>query len=250
MAVILKRTAELLPLVLPYAPECPDFIAEHMIRFAAIEFAERSRAWRHVAEVDLDDNSITALLNGTMETTDYGLLFAIGGQVFRAAGTLRAIEADMEAPTVAVIHEIEFAEFEGSPLTPVQFSAIGPESQGKPRYISQVQPNAITLWPFKSGRLLLSMFLKPSSATLFGTVEGDPLADKFNVIPDFFASQHGQTLAMGALSRILSMPGEPWTNEAKAAQYEMRFQEKLNGSFRTNMRGQQRAPIRTKYRDF
>lgn len=250
MAVTMKRTAELLPLVLPYCPTCPDFVAEQMIRLAAIDFAEKSRSWRHVAEIDMSEGVWTALLTGTVEAQDYGLLFAVGGGVFRAKAVLRGDESTLAAPTIAVIHEIEFADWNGMRLTPVQYSTFEAEKQGVPQYVSQVTPNSISIWPYEPGILTVSMFLKPSSASQFMVSADTPLFDRFNVIPDFFVSLHGQTLALGALARILSIPDEPWTNDQKALFYKGEFEQKLNGAFRQNMRGQQRAPIRTVYRDF
>lgn len=254
MAVNLTRTAELLPLVLPYAPECPDFLAEQQIRFAAIEFAERSRAWRHVASVMLTRAETEALLVGEIDLSEYGLIFTVGSDVFSAAGSFHPEhlppEVSLPAPSAAVIHEIEFASFDGNTLTPVQFSTLGKVQDGRPEYITQVAPNALTVFPFSPGPLTVSMFLKPSSASEFGTDPTDPLYDRFNVVPDFFITLHGHALALGALYRILSVPGEPWTDVKKAMIYKAEFEQKLNGAFRQNMRGQQRARIRTPYRDF
>lgn len=42
----MKPWDQLLPLVLPFAPGCPDLIAEEEIRNAAEEFFDRSKAWR------------------------------------------------------------------------------------------------------------------------------------------------------------------------------------------------------------
>lgn len=254
MAVILKRTAELLPLVMPYAPECPDFLAEQQLRFAAIELAERSRAWRHVASVNLTQAESDALLVGEIDLQEYGLVFTVGSDVFSAVGSFSADhlppEVSLPAPSAAVIHEIEFASFAGKNLTPVQFSTLGKVQDGRPQYITQVAPNALTVFPFSPGPLTVSMFLKPSSASEFGTDPHDPMFDRFNVVPDFFITLHGHALALGALYRILSIPGEPWTDVKKAMIYKAEFEAKLNAAFRWNMRGQQRAAIRTTYRDF
>lgn len=218
MPVTMKRTAEFLPLILPFCPECPDFLAEQHARFAAIEFCERSRAWRHLTTVTL------------------------------AAGS--AGVGVMVAPDTAAIHEIEFAEMNGRKLTPVQFSTIENASEGLPEYITQTAPNEVRVLPFEPGTLKISMFLKPLSTSQYGTDAARPLFDRFNVVPDFLVDMHGATIAAGTLAKLLSIPGEPWTNENKALQYEARFREKLDSSFRANMRGQQRAPVRVKGRWF
>lgn len=216
MPIPMARTRDFLPLILPFCPTCPDFIAEQQARFAAIEFCERSRAWRHITTVELTS--------------------ATGVPV---------------APDTAAIHEIEFANFNGSPLTPVQFSTIEASSVGIPRYVTQVAPHAVTVAPYaEPGTLEISLFLKPLSSSQYSTDADDPLFDRFNVVPQFMVDIHGAAIAEGALAKILSIPDEPWTDKRKAAAHDERFRERLDASFRWNMRGQQRAPIRTVFRDF
>lgn len=214
----MKRTAEFLPLILPFCPECPDFLAEQHARFAAIEFCERSRAWRHITTIEMPAGS-----------AGIGVLVA---------------------PEAAAIHEIEFAEVNGRKVTPVQFTTMQGASDGAPEYIAQTAPNEVRVTPFEPGTLHLSMFLKPLTGSQYSTDPNDPLFDRFNVVPDFMVDMHGHTIAAGALSKLLSIPNEPWTDEKKAREYEIRFREKLDNAFRWNMRGQQRAPIRTTPRWF
>lgn len=211
MPVSMVDTSAFLPLILPNCPECPDFVAAAQARFAAIEFCERSRAWRHLTTV--------AMLSAATDVT--------------------------VAPDTAAIHEIEYAEFDGRPLTPVQFSTIDRLAEGPPRYVTQASPNTVTVSPFTAGTLEISLFLKPLASSQFGTVAGNPLTDRFNVVPDFLVSVHGTAIAYGALSRILAIPRETWSNPAESMRFAALFEEKLNGAFRANMRGQQRAPIRT-----
>ena len=216
MAVTMKRTAEFLPLIMPHCPQCPDFLAEQQARFAAIRFCERSRAWRHITTVDM--------------------ISEVGTPV---------------APDTAAIHEIEFAKWNGKSLTPVQFSTIDSGKSGIPEYITQVAPNEVTISPFEPGELEISLFLKPLTASEYGTADpSDPLFDRYNVVPEFFIKIHGHTIAAGALGEILSIPDEPWTDHREAQRYRMEFETRCDTAFRWNMRGQQRAPIRTIYRDF
>lgn len=250
MAVILKRTAELLPLVMPYAKACPEFIAEQAIRFAAIDFAERSRAWRHLVEVEIGSEPFQSILMGAVSGEVFDLLFTINGNDYQATTAPYPLGGQFTGIPVAAIHEFEFAEFNGEKLDPVQFTTMSSAGEGQPRYITQVSPGTVALIPFQPGTLRMSMFLKPVAASEYGTRADDPMFDRFNVIPDFFVSMHGHALAAGALARLLSIPDEPWTDEQKALLYRTEFDMKLNASFRWNMRGQQRAPIRTIYRDF
>lgn len=218
MPVTMKRTAAFLPLILPFCPECPEFLAEQHARFAAIEFCERSRAWRHLTTVALPEGS---------------------------AGT-----GVMVAPDTAAIHEIEFAEVNGKPLRPIQFSTMEDAPEGRPEYVTQTAPNEVRITPFEPGVLRISVFLKPLTGSEYGTDPVSPLFDRFNVVPDFLVDIHGHVIASGALSKLLSIPGEPWTDKKTALQYEARFREKLDSAFRWNMRGQQRAPQRVASRWF
>ena len=213
MPVTMKRTSALLPLILPFCPECPDFLAEQQARFAAVKFCERSRAWRHLTTVTIPEGS-----NGV---------------------------GVMVAPDTAAIHEIEFAEMNGRKLTPVQFSSIDVTSEGRADYITQTAPGEVRVVPFEPGTLKISVFLKPLTGSEYSTDAARPLFDRFNVVPDFLVDLHGHTIAAGALAALLSIPGEPWTDKPEALKYEARFREALDSAFRWNMRGQQRAPQRT-----
>lgn len=216
MPVELVSTKQLLHLVAPFAPTCPAFVAEQQIRMAAIEIAEVSRAWRHVTTV-----------------------------------TTATANLEMAAPENTAIHEIELAEFDGVPLKPVQFSTFSDRGEGFPAYIAQSAPGSVTLTPFRAGgRLHLSLFLKPRADSLIGTNPADPFEDAYNVLPDFFVSLFGSTIAQGALARIFSIPDEPWTNPGMAGFYHGEFVRKRDAMFRAHLRGQQRAKIRTKFRDF
>ncbi|OOY20886.1 hypothetical protein BMI86_10290 [Thioclava sp. DLFJ5-1] len=214
MAVNMVRTSVLLPLVLAKAHDCPAMLAEQALRLAAIELSEISRAWRYVTTLEVADNT-----------------------------------AQLVAPAHTAIHEIEFAEFNGQPLKPVQFSTIDNEREGKPKFISQSSPGEVILSPFQPGTLRVSVFLKPLATVAYGEDASDPLFDANNIIPDFYASLHGSLLAKGALGEVLATPDSPWTNKREAARYRGEFQLALQSQFRANMRGQQRAPIRTKFRD-
>lgn len=215
MPVTMIRTQAFLPLIIPFVPKCPSFLVEQMVRFVAIDFCERSRAWRHVTTVPVTGPETVPV-----------------------------------APDTAAIHEIEFTEFEGKHLTPIQFSVIASNAQGAPRYVAQASPNALIISPFTAGDLKVSMFLKPLASSEFGSDASDPMFDRFNVVPDFLLSIHGATIAAGALAKVLAIPDEPWSNAAEGLRYRTEFEMKADTAFRWNMRGQQRAPIRTPYRDF
>lgn len=244
MTSVLKRTSELLHLVLPYAPQCPDFVAEKMIRLAAIEFAERTRSWRLVSEIEITEiGQSIDILTSAKDDGDFGLTIATSSMSF-------PVSSEDQSLSAAVIHEIQFVEMNGRKLDPVMFTSLVGVGEGQAQYFTQINPDAITIIPFETGTLGLSLYLKPSTASEIGTVAGDPLFDRFNVIPAHYVSMFGEVLSYGALAKILEMPGEPWSDGNSAMRYAARFEKKIktNASFHT--RGQQRAPRHTLYRDF
>lgn len=217
MALPTTSTAAFLHLILPYAEGCPEPVAELHARLAAIEFCERTRCWRHIVTIAL----------------------AANGQA-------------LAAPDYSAIHEIETATLNGRDLTPTQMTEIavpeltGAALDGQARYITQIDPNTVSVYPFEEGTLRASLFLKPKNGQQFGGDAANPLRDAFNVVPEFLAIQHGERIAAGALARVLEIKGERWSDPNMAQLYRARFDEACAGNFASNLKMQHRAPIRTK----
>lgn len=120
----------LLPHVLPSATTCPEPMAIHALREAAIVFCERTGAWRE---------------NDEFTTTGH------------------EIEV-MCVPPYAALHKIEAASFNGCRLEPITFAqSMDMQSDGPPAYITQAQPDAVRVVPPARGLLRVSMLLKPSA---------------------------------------------------------------------------------------
>jgi len=198
----------LLPNIRLYAPGVADPTAYFAIRQAAIEFCERSRTWRFDDEFNVSVSDSEALY----------------------------------APAKSVIHDIEGVWFDGTkliPKTPVQLDTLVPtwrsgadKAETKPKYVTQTSPNTIVLAPFQPGKVKLSLFLKP--------------AQDADELPDFLADQHRETIAWGALGRILLIPNQSFTNPEMGSVFGQMFQQKLDGKSTIGSTGQQRAPVRTK----
>lgn len=204
----MKDFDEFLPNIRMYAPGVADPTAYFAIRQAAIEFCERTETWRFE-----DEFAVAA--------DDYeGLL----------------------APANAVIHKIEGVWFDGEKLTaktPAQLDKLIPDWRsgnarptGQPSYVTQTAQNTITLVPFGTGDVKLSLFLKP--------------AQDADELPDYLADQHRETIAWGALGRILMIPNQSFTNPEMGAAFGQAFQGKLDGKSTLGSIGQQHAPVRTK----
>lgn len=206
-----------LPYVLPHAMMVPEPVAEFNLRLAAIEFCEKTRCWRHAVSVAVSSNNQTLV-----------------------------------APDFTTIHEFEEATHDGRLLTPTQYTSLPPQVlsgelvEGLPVWISQTEPGLVTIFPYATGTLRMTVFLKPRHGTQFGADATNPLRDALNIVPAFMLSQHAEALAHGALKRILAVPGKPWSDPGRAMYHKTEFDMACGGSFASNMTGQQRAPIRTK----
>lgn len=194
------------PSVNQYAPGCPDMTLYFGLRQAAIEFCERTRLWR------FDDE------------------FAVSVDDSK----------DIIAPSGADIHEIEAVFFDGQELEPKSTSWLDGnmrgwrdgELSGVPHYFTQTEPNTIRLVPFMAGTVGLHVWLKPSQDT--------------EVLPDWMVDQHRETIAHGALARILLMPIQTFTNPELAMMFSNKFQSKLDRLSAVGFTGQQRAQTRTR----
>lgn len=208
----MTKIESLLPYVMPYAPGLSEPMAIMHIREAARRFCERTRCWRNIEQFKLH------------ECNQDRIILAI--------------------PQQGELFELEWAKFGEQPL-----EAIAPTADmwrrdiesGKPRYITQVMPDVLRLMPqVKHGcsndELAISYFIKPSLRT--------------NELPAFLFNQFGSHLANGALATLLLLPNEPFSNPTLAMVFEQKFNEALDRNFNFNLRGQQRAPSRTKSRYF
>lgn len=212
-----QRLDAVLPLILPYVKHCPEPYALFQLRQAAIEFCERTKCWRHIVTVDLTENH-TAIV----------------------------------APPYSTIHQFEEAWLGEVQLTPTQFTNAAPDDLSgrsggnRAKFITQIAPGEVAVYPFEAGILKVSAFLKPRHGQQFGTDAADPMFDAFNVVPAFLFDQHAMDLASGALARIMVTTGEPFSDPNRAAFHDAAFKAACAGNFASSIKGQQNAPIRVK----
>lgn len=138
-------------------------------------------------------------------------------------------------PGQAQLFEIEEAWFNGSRLErrPVMDLLDYPaDTSGHPRWIAEDGDDAVRVFPFETGTLRVSMFLEPT-----------PTATQ---LPDQLVNMHGRALADGALADLLMIPNQPWTQPQLAAGFGVRFDAYLNRWSATNIRGRQRAAVRSR----
>lgn len=204
---------DFLPLVVPHAMGVPDMIATFNLRLAAIEFCERTNCWRHI---------ITQ--------------------------TLVANAPNMLIPAYSTIHKIENATFGTIDLTPIAYTDIGRmgvSAEGQPEYITQSIPNTLTVLPFQAGAVKASVFLKPIMGFGYGQGGAGPLDDYYDQVPEFLFLQYAETIAHGALSRLLIHDGTSYQNTQLAEYYRDCFDKRAVSGGMAALQGQQRAAART-----
>lgn len=133
----------------------------------------------------------------------------------------------------SALFQIEKAWFNDYELEPKSFSGdMLMHDEGMPRYISQAGPDSILIDPAGKGTIKMTMFLMPSQNA--------------QELPEFLFEQFPAALAAGALGSIMLLPNQPFTSPQMAGVFAGQFQQVLDRNFAFNLRGQQRAKIRTR----
>jgi hypothetical protein len=202
-----------LPLVLPYAPKCPELVATFNLRLAAIEFCTRTLCWRYsvTAAITVANPALTLTANSEVAAYDY-------------------------------------AYFEGEELTPIpliDLQRLKLEAAGTPVYITQSTQNTLTVAPFAEGSLRVGMFLKPAMGNTYSANAGGQMQDAFDVVPTFMFSNYAEAIASGALARLCAQPETSYTSPQLAMYHAGKFERAVTDAMGISLTGQQRAPIRS-----
>lgn len=190
-----------------YAPTVALPTAYVAIRQACIQFCERTRLWR-------EEDAFNAISG-----EDVLIVPPMGAEV---------IDFD----------RVAFGT--GEPLTPKTTGWLDAnmygwrtnEAPGTPRYVTQIAQNTLMLVPGASGSAKVSLWLKPSQDCID--------------VPAFLPRQHRETIAHGALARILAIPNQPYTDLQMAGTYLSLFTAKLESMATRGTTGQQRARVRSR----
>jgi hypothetical protein len=168
--------------------------------------------------------------------------FCTRTRLWRETDTLQTVSDDLDivaVPQGAVLFEIESARFEGHELEPQSISWLDDNvarwresTADMPRHITQTEPDTVRLVPMATGTLDLSLYLKP--------------ADDAGYLPDWMGNHYKQVIADGALAELLTMPGQAYTSPELAMFYSDRFDKRVTLLSSANLKGQQKARVRTK----
>lgn len=200
---------DFLPDLLRYAPDTSDLVAYRVIRSAARELCERLRLWRESDQ------------------------FAIVAPRMEGISTFR--DAD--------IVSIEAAFLDGQKLEPKTVAwlddnhpdwSLETTPQSQARYVTQLAPNTVTVYPGSPGDMKIRMILRPSR---------DALA-----LPDFLLNDYQDEVGRGAAARVLTEPNSQ--NPQLGLDHRQWFAARLDELAIKAAKGQQGAPLRTKARYF
>lgn len=198
--------------VRPWAPGVPDPTAYKAIRGAAIEFCERTRLWKYEDDYDV-----------SVEDCNSGIF----------------------TPNGSVVHDIEVVLHNGYELAAaatrdldrlVPGWRLGETGGGLPKYFTQIDQSTLRIVPALEGHLYLCLRLKPSQDT--------------NDVPDFISREYNEVIGWGALGRILTIPGQSYSNPELATYYASKFTDKIDRLSNKGTTGQQNAAKRTRARFF
>lgn len=197
---------ELLPQVLPFAPNCPEPVALRFIREAARKMCHDIRLWREYDTTVVSGPECTALLT---------------------------------IPDAEIV-EIQAATINGHRLDPVTIAWLDSEHPGwdRPaeitaaRYITQLNPKTVAVSPREEGELTARYVLQPSMDCL--------------EVPDTLVDLHAITLGKGAAARILMMPAVDFANPQLGSVLLGEFDGLVASLKTEHTKGQQGARLRTK----
>ena len=192
----------------PWAPGVPDPTAYKSIRLAAIEFCERTRLWKFEDDYDV-----------TVDDCNSGIF----------------------TPNGSVLHDIEIVLFNGQELKPSTTRDLdrrehgwrtGELGGGLPKYYTQIDQSTLRIVPAMEGHVYLCLRLKPTQDA--------------TDLPEFISREYTEVIAWGALGRLLTIPGQSYSNPDLAQYYSQKFIDKIDRLNTKGVTGQQNAPKRTR----
>jgi hypothetical protein len=201
--------------VLPDVPGCPEISAVAAIRDAAIDFCTKSLVYQET----LDPITVIA------GVADY----------------------DLEPPTGTLVAKVMHLFYQDKELTPVAPDLIrgatfynsrveGAQSRGIPSGYSLKDPRSVTLMPVpkdtERNAVTVRVALKPTRSS---TTVGDVLFEDY-----------AETIAAGALARLMLTPGKAYTNPQLVAENLAIFSQGVNAARQEHSRGHSRANLRVK----
>tara|TARA_R110002012_G_scaffold315261_1_gene528891 strand:+ start:6196 stop:6813 length:618 start_codon:yes stop_codon:yes gene_type:complete len=196
---------DFLPEVLRYAPNANDLVAQRFIRQAARELCQRCKLWKETDTIVITTPELQGVL--TIEDADIVMIEAA-----------KLDDTALEPKTTAWLD----AEH---PWWTIDTTPSGPA-----RYVTQLQPNTVTVVPAVEGTLKARMVLRPSR--------------KAATLPSFLLERYSEEIGRGAAGRMLMEPDSE--NPQLGLVHAGWFDQRLNTLAIEAIKGQQGAPLRTR----
>ncbi|QND60380.1 hypothetical protein [Mesorhizobium huakuii] len=198
---------DMLPFVMPHVPSAPHPTVLRNIRAVVRELCLYAAIWREYDDI-------------VIATPDSECVCTI--------------------PDVAIV-KIEKASLDGLELHPVTIAwldenvsrwDIDLDQTSNARWITQLNPNTVTIVPKATGTLRVRLVLQPSITA--------------EQIPNFILTDHSEMIGMAAAGRVMLTPKTEYTNPQLGAAYKQMFDSYIARMDREASKGQQRARLRTK----
>lgn len=197
----------LLPDVLTHAPRAPNPTAYRYIREAVRDVCRKAALWRDTDSIIITDPQSEGLITFTD----------------------------------ASIVSIENAKLDGRPLEPKSVKWLDENVEdwtemevdaGVAAYVTQLEPNRVTVVPYQTGTLKLRLVLMPSMDAM--------------ILPGAVVEQYHEMLARGAAGKLLTLPkGSDYGDVKLGAALMAVFEDDLADMHLDAVRGQHGAPPRT-----
>jgi hypothetical protein len=197
-----------MPEVLPFVHGCSDLVATHAVKNAVIEFCEKTDWWLH--EIDP--------IYGMVNVQDYDL-----DDLPDQTSIVRVVQAAYGGYPIDFLNMDELRAKFG-----LTWRSLAP---GSPRYATQVVQDQISLVPMPG---------LGATAQLTAFVALRPTRDSQECDSSIY-ERWAEVIGQGALSRLCSSAGQPFSNPAAAATYRARFNVGCNEAKRERMRGLNRG---------
>lgn len=188
---------DFLPEVLPKVPSCPNLVAVNAVRNAAIEFCTRTLYWHEMQDMG--------------EVSSGGFPFYL------------------EAPAgarVCKILSVRYGDAWMRPTTRDVLDLLGTAWEadtGAPQKYLQETPDTLTVYP-----------LPETAANMYLRVAFCPKRDSTTVDSTLF-EEYLEGIAAGALYRLMSEPGQAYSNDKAAQFYGAKFAQAIgNAKLRAN----------------
>lgn len=202
---------DLVPRALIYCRKAPEPVIARFLLEAARDYCEIMPVWRAVDTIEIFDPSLE-ILSTIPDAEIVAIEHALLGE--RVLEPIALADLDDRHPTWMADQDL-----------------------GTARYITQLAPATLQVYPRETGMLTVRLHLKPSLVA--------------ETLPDALVSAALDTVVRGAVGKMMALPDTEYTNPALAAAHLAFFASKTTfGAKLRHREGQQGARLRTKARYF